>query len=275
MVKRLITAILLLSVVPAQAEDHNRSPYEVNIALDLGISAGGLIIFVAPRLFIDEYVQPSCGLDCNKDDVNPFDRTVIGNYSTTARTLSDIGAAATWALPHVFGAIDVLVSEPTDGWLGYGKDTLVILETLSLTICVDNLLNFVIRRPRPLVYDENISDERRLRGDAALSFPSGHAAGAFAMATAYSRLFMKRHPDSPLVIPMWIGTYSLAGTTAVLRSVAGDHFWTDIIAGAVLGIGMGLLVPWMHETSEPSGVAVSPLVTPDGGFGALLTVRQW
>lgn len=95
------------------------------------------------------------------------------------------------------------------------------------------------------------------------------------MATAYSRLFMKRHPDSPLVIPMWIGTYSLAGTTAVLRSVAGDHFWTDIIAGAVLGIGMGLLVPWMHETSEPSGVAVSPLVTPDGGFGALLTVRQW
>jgi hypothetical protein len=26
----------------------------------------------------------------------------------TARTLSDVGAAATWALPHVFGAIDVL-----------------------------------------------------------------------------------------------------------------------------------------------------------------------
>jgi membrane-associated phospholipid phosphatase len=129
----------------------------------------------------------------------------------------------------------------------------------------------MIRRPRPLVYDENVDDEHRMLGDSALSFPSGHAAGAFAMATAYSRLFMKRHPDSRLVIPMWIGTYTLAGTTSVLRAVAGDHFWTDIIAGTVLGIGMGLLVPWLHERHTSSGVAVGPLVTPDGGFGAILT----
>jgi membrane-associated phospholipid phosphatase len=273
MVKKLIAAILLLYAVPAQAEDHNRSPYEVNLVLDLGITVGGLTMAGLPRLFVEEYIQPACGLDCDPDDVNALDRTVIGNYSEDAVLVSDIGAGTAWVLPHLFGAIDVLVTSPSDGWTGYAKDTLVILETLSVTLAANNLLNFVVQRPRPLVYDENIADDHRLLGDSALSFPSGHTAGAFAMATAYSRLFMLRHPDSPLVIPMWIGTYALAGTTGVLRTTAGDHFWTDVIAGAVMGVGIGLLVPWMHEKKKPSAVAVSPLITTDGGFGAVLSFR--
>lgn len=273
MVKKLIAAVLLLLAVPAQAEDHNRSPYEVNLALDLGITFGGLVVFGTSRLFVEEYMQPSCGLDCDKADVNPFDRTVIGNYSDTSATISDISVGLAMSLPFAFSVLDTLVTDPSDGWTGYGKDTLVLTETLSLTLCMNNFLNFLIRRPRPLVYDENVADDHRLMGDSALSFPSGHTASAFAMATAYSRLFMQRHPDSPLVIPMWIGTYSLATTTGVFRATAGDHFWTDIIAGAVMGVCMGLLVPWMHERKQPSGVAVGPFVTPDGGFGAVLSFR--
>ena len=270
--KRLIAAIVLLFSFPAQAQDTNRSPYEVNIALDLGITVGGLVMCGMPRLFVEEHIQPACGLDCDPDDVNALDRTVIGNYSQAAVTISDIGAGTAWVLPHLLGAIDVLATSPSDGWAGYGKDTLVIVETLSVTLAMNNLLNFLIRRPRPLVYDENVDDDHRLLGDSALSFPSGHTAGAFAMATSYSRLFMLRHPDSPLVIPMWIGTYALASTTGILRTTGGDHFWTDVIAGAVMGIGIGLLVPWMHERKQTSGVAVGPLVTPDGGFGAVLTL---
>jgi membrane-associated phospholipid phosphatase len=273
MVKKLVIAILLLSTATAQAEDTNRSPYEVNLVLDLGITVGGLTMAGLPRLFVEEYIQPACGLDCDPNDVNALDRTVIGNYSQTAVTISDIGAGTAWALPHLLGAIDVLVTNPSDGWTGYGKDALVIIETLSVALATNNLLNFVVRRPRPLVYDENVADDHRLLGDSALSFPSGHTAGAFAMATAYSRLFMLRHPDSPMVIPMWIGTYALAGTTGVLRTTGGDHFWTDVIAGAVMGIGIGLLVPWMHEKKKRSEVAVSPLLTPDGGFGAIVTFR--
>jgi membrane-associated phospholipid phosphatase len=272
MVKKLVTAILLLSTATAQAEDTNHSPYEVNLVLDLGITIGGLTICGLPRLFVEEYIEPACGLDCDPDDVNALDRTVIGNYSETAVTISDFGAGAAWVLPHLLGAIDVLVTSPSDGWTGYGKDALVIIETLSVTLAANNLLNFLVLRPRPLVYDENVSDDHRLMGDSALSFPSGHTAGAFAMATAYSRLFMLRHPDSPMVIPMWIGTYALATTTGVLRTTGGDHFWTDVIAGAVMGVGFGLLIPWLHERKKSSGVALGPLVTPDGGFGAVLTV---
>jgi len=254
--------------------DTNHSPYQINLPLDLGITVGTLAVGGMPRLFLEEYLQPECGLACDPDQVNSLDRQVIGNHSQTANLLSDIGDGAGWSLPFVIGALDVMISDPVDGWSGYGKDALVYLQTLSVTLCVNNLLSFMIRRPRPLVYDVNRSDEDRLLGDSAMSFPSGHTSSAFAMATAYSYTFTLRHPDSPWVIPVWAGTHALAAATGILRVEAGDHFWTDVAAGAILGIGLGALIPYLHQCGgggEPPRITLAPWITRDGGFGAALS----
>ena len=58
------------------------------------------------------------------------------------------------------------------------------------------------------------------------SFPSGHAAGAFAAARALGR-------DYPQGRGTWLGVAGLAATAQVVRS---KHYPTDVVAGAALGI---------------------------------------
>jgi membrane-associated phospholipid phosphatase len=225
----------------------NQSPYKVWPAVEIPVAIGSAVVFGVPRLFVDELVSPWCGLDCDPDKVNALDRLVIGHGNQTAADASDYLFWSAMGLPFAFDLIDVAVSKPHDGWRGYGADFLVLWETLSITMYVNTMVSFMVRRPRPYVYNDSNSDEMRLSGEAAMSFYSGHAAVSFACATAYSRLFMKRHPQSPLVAPVWVFTYGLAASVGTLRVVGGAHFPTDVIVGSVAGVGLGLLIPWLHE----------------------------
>ncbi|MEP7122073.1 MAG: phosphatase PAP2 family protein [Byssovorax sp.] len=270
-------------VAPVAPDDPNHSPFKVNIPLDLGITAGGMLIGGLPRLFAKETIRPWCGLDCKASDVNPLDRTVIGHHSDVALQLSNAGFFTSMGLPFAFGAIDALTSHPTDGAGGMLKDDLILVETLSIVLVTNNVFSFIVRRPRPRTYDTSLTDAQRLEPNNAFSFPSGHTAASFAMATAYSRLYMMRHPNSSLVVPLWIGTYSIAAMTGVLRTYAGDHFWTDVITGACTGTALGLLVPWMHTldlkpiSTGPAAkldlhVRFAPMAL-DRGAGAMIVVE--
>jgi membrane-associated phospholipid phosphatase len=62
------------------------------------------------------------------------------------------------------------------------------------------------------------------------SFPSGHAATAFAAAVAVGMLYPRFR--TPLL--------ALAATVALSRVYLGVHFATDVLAGSVLGAAIGL-----------------------------------
>jgi undecaprenyl-diphosphatase len=86
--------------------------------------------------------------------------------------------------------------------------------------------------------------QRRAPGDNApawaLSFPSGHATGAWALAVAAA--FVVR----AVTAPGWIRRVGvgvvLTGALAVsvARVVTGDHYTTDVVAGALLGTSITL-----------------------------------
>jgi undecaprenyl-diphosphatase len=62
------------------------------------------------------------------------------------------------------------------------------------------------------------------------SFPSGHTMTAFSIALVISYFY-----------PGFEGTlYFLAASIAVSRVVLGMHFLSDVLAGAVLGSGLGV-----------------------------------
>jgi hypothetical protein len=211
---RLLAAALFVAAPKAQAEespvDTNHSPFRVHVPLDLGVSLGAMLIGALPRLLVNQTLRPWCGGSCNPADVNAFDRTAIGYHSAVALQVADAGFFTSMAIPFAADAIDVLATRPSDGILGGAKDWLVMGETLSITLAVNNVMSFIVRRPRPRAYDPSLTPAERDSPNNTLSFYSGHTAVSFAMATAYSRIFMERHPRSPLVAPVWIRTYLIA-----------------------------------------------------------------
>jgi undecaprenyl-diphosphatase len=97
-----------------------------------------------------------------------------------------------------------------------------------VAIGVNYLVKLAVRRPRPVL------DGLPPLGGApsSLSFPSAHATSSFAVATAMTR-----------VEPIAALAFILAAALALGRPYLGMHYPSDVLAGALLGVALGLLVP--------------------------------
>jgi hypothetical protein len=87
------------------------------------------------------------------------------------------------------------------------------------------------------------------RGDGGVSFPSGHATQAFAIASVIAA-----HYPSPWVK---IAAYGLAGLVGLSRIEQGEHYASDVLAGALIGIAVGNSVVRFHD-SDRLRVSVLP-----------------
>lgn len=118
-------------------------------------------------------------------------------------------------------------------------------EALLWTFAAKNALKALFPKARPHTYFEAPADGE-LADEAWESFPSGHAALAFCSATVFSALALELVPDRPETPWLVGGSYLLACGTAGLRVASGEHFLTDVAAGAVLGSAIGYFVVWLH-----------------------------
>ncbi len=89
-------------------------------------------------------------------------------------------------------------------------------------------IKLAVKRPRPVL--EGLPP---LGGaPSSLSFPSAHATSSFAVATAMVR-----------VDPAMAATFVVAIALALGRPYLGMHYPSDVLAGAALGVVLGLIVP--------------------------------
>jgi len=102
------------------------------------------------------------------------------------------------------------------------------------------------------------------------SFPSGHAAQAFAMASAISM-----HADSP-----WVGgvAYGLAGLVGLARLETRDHYTSDVVAGALVGTAIGRWVVRFNQdrrqgSASRAELSVVPQWSP--GFRGIALAAQF
>jgi undecaprenyl-diphosphatase len=106
------------------------------------------------------------------------------------------------------------------------RDKKIILRglvALVLTFFITDVLKIIIARPRP----NAIGSSWFLSTPADVySFPSKHASTAFSLATS---VILHRK------VLGWIAAI-FAVLIAVSRIYLGAHYWSDILAGAVLGI---------------------------------------
>ena len=249
-----------------RAQSHLR----LDSAADLQLTLGGLMGLLGPKL-IGLPEGPELPATLRPRRLNSLDRSVIGNHSPAAETLSDVLLWTHVGLPYLALSLDHLLSDDSIDGRALAADSLVLLETFALNVTVTSIFKMGFRRARPYAYDPRTTDAERNKDGATLSFFSGHTSTVFAMATSYSYLYGARHPNSPWRWPIWLGSHALATTTAVMRVVAGKHFWSDVIVGAAAGSAIGLLVPFLHREHGSGPKLLARLrVTPvpySGGWG--------
>jgi membrane-associated phospholipid phosphatase len=112
---------------------------------------------------------------------------------------------------------------------GSNREAWLICAALGpVAIGLNYVVKLIVRRPRPVL--EGLPP---LGGaPSSLSFPSAHATSSFAVATAMTR-----------VEPVAALAFLLAFALALGRPYLGMHYPSDVLVGAVLGVGLGLIVP--------------------------------
>ncbi|WP_149554760.1 phosphatase PAP2 family protein [Treponema pectinovorum] len=206
----------------------------------IALSGGDLILDNLLKINRQEY-DPSKVY--NRDDVNAFDRLFMREYSHSLdKYVSNAFLFSTVATP--------LVLFPKTEKEEWKTITFMYAETLLIANGLKELTKLAINRARPFMYFEpstypkdDIED-----GDWANSFLSGHTTMAFAGATFTSYVFYKYFPGSQYKYAVVASSYALACATGLFRILAGKHFVTDVLAGAVLGSAVGYLVPWLHSS---------------------------
>src|SRR5438093_4685476 len=121
----------------------------------------------------------------------------------------------------------------------------VFANTASWTAASTEWLKVLVRRKRPVLYTSDGAGAAA-NPENQRSLPSGHASLAFAAATSY--LVIARREHLPHRTRNTLLLYAGAVGVATLRVAAGEHFPTDVLAGAALGSGIGWLVPTIHPT---------------------------
>ena len=196
-------------------------------------------------------LEPDAGL-CDRNEVAAIDRWVTEMDSHSAALVSDVLLYSLVASPLVFTGIDTPASGTTAARMG--EDSAVTFQALGATYLATVLLKMVVARPRPLTYSPSFDKSVRFKGDARLSFPSGHASLSFAAASVLSVMLAERFGDSPGAVAGITGSYLAATGAAAARVLGGKHFLTDVLAGAVLGTALGLTIPLLHtKRRQPAG----------------------
>ncbi len=109
-----------------------------------------------------------------------------------------------------------------------GEDWVVAGILGPIAIGLNFVVKVIVRRPRPVL--EGLPP---LGGaPSSLSFPSAHATSSFACATAMTRIA----PEAAVL-------FALAAAIAAGRPYLGMHYPSDVLAGAILGVGLGLVWP--------------------------------
>ncbi len=117
--------------------------------------------------------------------------------------------------------------------------TLMYIETWSFIGGTSMLSKGLVERYRPYVYNPNVPLDKKLNSDAKMSFFSNHTTAAFASAVFLSTVYSDYNPNSEWRPYVWAGSLLIASVVGYLRYEAGEHFPTDIIAGAVAGSAIG------------------------------------
>ena len=189
-----------------------------------------------------------------------------GGAEGPARKLSFIGDAAAGAVMIGSGYLIGRMSH---------NDRLAEASSLSAEALLtaglwSSALKAITARERPHAgTNGRFSDYHPSAGETVGSFPSGHATGAFTVATVFAEVYRDHRWVS------WVA-YGTAGLIGTSRVALGRHYPSDVIVGGVLGHSFGRMVlAHQGEAEDSTSGLLQPFVDPTQRSAGLLWTRRW
>jgi undecaprenyl-diphosphatase len=136
------------------------------------------------------------------------------------------------------GLVWIVLGVAAAVWLRRPLALVAVILAIEVASSVDGALKSAIGRARPFVGDPRVHPSIGLPHDP--SMPSGHAMNAFAGAVLLAAVVPRAR--WPLL--------GLAALIALSRVYLGVHFPSDVIAGAILGAGLGAAAAWLLRRGE-------------------------
>lgn len=145
-----------------------------------------------------------------------------------------------WVPPRWFRLWMIAATRGGDGWIWYGAGVLVAVEggvrrfhalaaaalAVACGVGLFVTLKRTCKRRRPM----GTHSWATLREPDRFSFPSGHTVTAFAVAGSLSVFY---HAEA-------FTLFFLAASVGASRVILGLHFLNDVLAGALLGLALGV-----------------------------------
>jgi membrane-associated phospholipid phosphatase len=231
----------------------DQTTLKVDWLIDGSIAGAAVAAWVLPEVFKNSWAPAACRW-CSAPGIDTSVRqAVVWSNTATARLTSDILVGA---VPVGLTLWDFFTANAKGGVRTASEDLLVITEAMAIGGALSSITHLTTARERPYAYYGGGSG---VRGDH-LSFFSGHTTTVFAVAAATGYVAQTRGYDS------WPWFYAVgftgAATMAYFRMAGDDHWFSDILVGAAVGTGVGLLVPWLHRRHTALSLRVVPF--PDG-----------
>lgn len=207
----------------------------------------------------------------------------------TLGTYSNVGLFAAGG----FALLDPVLQARRDGLMSGFVDAVLYAESVGITAGLTDITKLAIRRPRPSAYAEQARLDSAYAAtpesrpditdtDSSLSFFSGHTSVVATIGATATYLAFARAPKGSARPWITLGAFTaLTGFVGYGRVRTGKHFPTDVIAGALAGIGVGLLVPHLHRSDSakqrPVWIGYSPThsVTGETSGGLLTASSVW
>ncbi|QTN39463.1 phosphatase PAP2 family protein [Cryomorphaceae bacterium] len=185
--------------------------------------------------------------DLPAPELYTIDRGAIENWNPEIAKNSDYVLGGLMLLPFASLASQEVQEQAGTYLFMYGE---VLVSTGLITAAIKGWTE----RARPYVYNNTVPLEERISQSSMRSFVSGHTALAFGAASFMSTTYMDLHPDDPFRWVVLAGTFGAAGLVGYMRVESGQHFPTDVIAGAAIGTAIGWAIPALHREARYRGI---------------------
>lgn len=234
----LLVSFLIISVFPLSAQ----SPYTFSGARDGSLVGAGLLTLGISYPLSKKVGSPTLAEieNLNIEDIPEIDRWAARQHSMTAKKISDVFLFGSYLLPAT-----MLAGEASRKDVGNGG--LLALEALILNNGITGLTKVLAKRKRPFLYGSHFRQYKWKHSTSRMSFFSGHSSNTACMSFLTAQLFNDYYPDSKAQPWVWSAAIAIPAFTAYNRMRAGKHFFTDVLAGYVVGAAVGMLVPKIHQ----------------------------